>query len=51
LPLGDAATLFSHWRDKTNAEKMNHWLAVLQANHRLLQAGINALPGVNVRPG
>jgi len=51
LPLGDAATLFSHWRDKTNAEKMNRWLAVLQANHRRLQAGINAVPGVNVRPG
>lgn len=42
LPLGEAAALFGHWRDKTNAEKMNHWLAVLQANHRLLQAGIIA---------
>ena len=51
LPLGAAAALFGHWRDKTNAEKMNRWLAVLQANHRLLQAGINAAPGVNVRPG
>jgi len=45
LPLGGAAALFGHWRDKTNAEKMNHWLAVLQTNHRLLQEGINAAQG------
>ena len=36
LPLGDAAPLFQHWRDKTNAKIMNHWLAVLARNHRLL---------------
>jgi hypothetical protein len=36
LPLGDAALLFTHWRDKTNAERMNHWLDVLAKNHRLL---------------
>ena len=41
LPLGDAAALFGHWRDKTNAEKMHHWLAVLEANHRLLQAAVS----------
>ena len=40
LPLGDASTLFSHWRDKTNAQKMNHWLSVLGENHRLLRAAI-----------
>ena len=36
LPLGDAAPLFGHWRDKTNAEQMNHWLSVLEQNHNLL---------------
>lgn len=42
-PLGDAAALFTHWRDKTNAERMNHWLGVLQQNHRLLLQGITGL--------
>ncbi len=37
LPLGDAVPLFSHWRDKTHAEQMNHWLGVLVQNHALLQ--------------
>jgi hypothetical protein len=32
LPLGDAAELFRHWRDLTNAERMNYWLAVLAEN-------------------
>ena len=36
LSLGDAASLFDHWADKSNAEKMNHWLAVLGMNHLLL---------------
>ena len=49
--LGEAAALFGHWRDKTNAEKMNHWLAVLQANHRLLREEINAALGAGARPG
>ena len=40
LPLGDAASLFAHWRDKTNAEKMNHWLSVLVDNSRLLQEAL-----------
>jgi hypothetical protein len=47
LPLGDAAPLFGHWRDKTNAEKMNHWLSVLQQNSRLLR---QAIGGNCVRP-
>lgn len=42
LPLGDAAHLFNHWQDKTNAEKMNAWLAMLRENHRLLRDVINA---------
>ena len=39
LPLNEAAELFSHWRDRTNAEKMNHWLDVL-ARHAVLLARI-----------
>ena len=34
--LGDAANLFNHWSDKTNAERMNHWLAVLRENQQLV---------------
>lgn len=37
LPLDDAAHLFRHWKDKTNAEKMNHWLSVLAQNRVLLR--------------
>jgi hypothetical protein len=37
LPLRDAAHLFDHWQDKTNAERMNLWLATLGQNHRLLE--------------
>ena len=39
LPLGDAAGLFRHWRDLTNAERMNYWLAVL-AENAMLVAGV-----------
>jgi len=35
-PLGDAAGLFGHWRDLTNAERMNHWLLVLSENAALV---------------
>jgi len=35
-PLDDAAQLFGHWADKTNAERMNHWLAVLSENQQLI---------------
>jgi hypothetical protein len=38
LPLGDAAGLFRHWRDTTNAERMNHWLSVLSQNAMLVTA-------------
>jgi hypothetical protein len=37
LALDSAASLFNHWTDKTNAEKMNHWLAVLCRNHQCLR--------------
>ena len=35
LPLDAAADLFAHWRDLTNAERMNYWLSVLADNHLL----------------
>jgi hypothetical protein len=35
LPLGAASELFTHWRDLTNAERMNYWLGVLADNHLL----------------
>jgi hypothetical protein len=35
-PLEDAAFLFDHWRDRTNAERMNYWLAVLAQNKKLV---------------
>jgi hypothetical protein len=41
LSLGDAAPYFSHWTDKTNAERMNHWLAVLNENHTALLKALN----------
>ena len=36
LPLADAAGLFRHWRDLTNAERMNSWLSVLSDNAVLI---------------
>jgi phosphoglucan,water dikinase len=36
LPLGDAAHLFGHWKDKGNAERMNYWLSEIVANSRLV---------------
>jgi len=49
LALGDAAPLFGHWLDKTNAEQMNHWLSVLGRNHALLLEAIKAVssPGAS----
>ncbi|MBW2109123.1 MAG: hypothetical protein JRI36_10730 [Deltaproteobacteria bacterium] len=35
-PLGPYDELFSHWKDKTNAKKMFHWLCMLVENHRLV---------------
>jgi hypothetical protein len=36
LPLADAAWLFPHWQDTTNAERMNYWLSVLSENAMLI---------------
>jgi hypothetical protein len=36
LPLDpEAGELFAHWRDRTNAERLNYWLSVIAANHTL----------------
>ena len=40
LPLGDAASLFRHWRDLTNAERMNYGLSVLAQNNMLLSSSV-----------
>ncbi|HTT55310.1 MAG TPA: hypothetical protein VMH35_28295 [Streptosporangiaceae bacterium] len=40
LPLADAARLFSHWRDLTNAERMNYWLSVLGENAILMSQSL-----------
>lgn len=39
-PLGDANDLFAHWRDRTNAERMNNHLAVIAAHHTLTAAAL-----------
>jgi hypothetical protein len=45
LPLGEAEDLFGHWRDLTNAELTNHWLAILSRNHALLLGTIERILG------
>jgi GH25 family lysozyme M1 (1,4-beta-N-acetylmuramidase) len=49
LPLTDAAWLFRHWRDVTNAERMNFWLSVLSDN-AMLMPGHAAEPAVQGSP-
>jgi hypothetical protein len=39
--LGEYGHLFGHWRDRINAERMNHWVDVLLKNHRLLCEMVN----------
>lgn len=52
LEMGDAAPLFSHWTDKTNAERTNHWLSVLTRNHSLLVETIaDAQKSAETQPG
>jgi len=41
LPLGDAQDLFSRWKDTTNAERMNAWLAVLAESAELVRAALS----------
>ena len=40
LPLADATRLFPHWRDLTNAERMNYWLSVLSENAMLISQAV-----------
>lgn len=55
LPLGEAAGLFRHWQDTTEAERMNYWLSVLAENAVLAEeavlAGQAASPADPTRPG
>jgi hypothetical protein len=44
LPLSDAAGLFAHWQDTTNAERMNYWLSVLSENAILTADSIPPVP-------
>jgi hypothetical protein len=44
LPLADAAGLFQHWRDTTNAERMNYWLSVLANNGLLVDTSMQVSP-------
>ena len=50
LPLADAGWLFPHWRDTTNAERMNYWLSVLSENAMLVADGIAPARTRNARP-
>jgi hypothetical protein len=44
LPLGpDAAELFRHWIDFTNAERLNYWLSVIAENHMLADSYLKAV--------
>jgi hypothetical protein len=36
-PLGPHAALFAHWRDRSNAERMNYWLDSLLQNAALVE--------------
>ena len=44
VPLSDAARLFAHWQDTTNAERMNYWLSVLSENTMLMANSIPPVP-------
>jgi hypothetical protein len=43
-PLADATGLFAHWKDLTNAERMNHWLLVLSENAALVTTALREGP-------
>lgn len=53
-PLAAFAPHFRHWRDTTNAERMNYWLTVLLRNARLTQeaalAALGAAPALGAPP-
>lgn len=37
LPLHSSEAMFTHWTDKTNAMRMNHWMSILRQNALLVQ--------------
>jgi hypothetical protein len=41
LPLDDAADLFRHWADTTNAQRTNYWLSVLVQNAILARSALD----------
>jgi hypothetical protein len=47
LPLDDAANIFRHWRDLTNAERMNYWLSLITANHIITTTTLGDHSGVH----
>jgi len=51
LPLADAAGLFHHWKNITNAERMNYWLSVLSENALLVEEFVNESAPCAVRNG
>jgi hypothetical protein len=42
LSLTDGASLFEHWKDISNAERMNHWLVALVQNSILVTAALKS---------
>ena len=50
LPLADAAGLFGHWQDLTNAERTNYWLHVLAENAMLVERSLAAHGPAPARP-
>jgi len=42
VPLGVHADLFTHWKNGTNAERMNYWLEMLLRNARLVREACDA---------
>ncbi len=44
IPLGPYAHLFTHWKDKTNGERMNYWLNLLLNNHFLVRDACKGSP-------
>lgn len=51
MPLADAASLFTHWKDTTNAERMNYRLSVLSENAMLAYECLAAEAGNVAKAG
>ena len=44
----EGCSLFPHWRDRTNAERMNHWLLLLSQNHQVLRGIVARIVGTSL---